>query len=637
MGESKPLDILQRYWGYPGFRPLQEEIIQSVLEGQDTLALLPTGGGKSICFQVPGLVRKGVCLVISPLIALMKDQVYQLTERGIPAAAIYSGMHYREIDRLLDNAAYGGLKFLYVSPERLKTELAVERIKKMPINVLAVDEAHCISQWGYDFRPPYLEIAEIRQHLPAKTPVLALTATAIPEVVTDIQEKLNFPKQNIYQASFERPNLTYLVRQTENKLDKLLEIVRKTAGSGIIYVRNRRKTKEIAQFLQRRQVTADHYHAGLNMETRSRKQDNWIQGKIRFMVATNAFGMGIDKPDVRTVVHLELPDSLEAYFQEAGRAGRDAQPSFAVLLYHPQDRQKLEKQFQESYPSLEELRRVYRALGSYFQLAIGAGAGIHFDFDLADFCQKFKLEPVPVHHSLVALEKAGWLHLSESVFQPASLMIKVEKEELYDFQLKNPKLDKLLRTILRTHQGAFSNYIHLKEHQLARFLELNAGEIRNQLSLLHERKIIDYIPQKDQPQILFLPERVNADTLDFDQAAYRFRKERHARRLEAAFAYAEEPVCRSQQLLHYFGQSNAPECGKCEICRRKTTQQPQQGEQERYIKKVTQVLRHESLPLEEILEAFSMGKHELVKGALQFMLQQELVEQDADQKFRLKK
>ncbi|MFT6148003.1 MAG: ATP-dependent DNA helicase RecQ, partial [Saprospiraceae bacterium] len=446
-----PQEVLKKFWGFDNFRSMQLEIIKSVLDGKDTLALLPTGGGKSICFQIPALCQEGICIVVSPLIALMKDQVHNLNKRGIPAVAIYSGMHYREIDRVFDNCAYGKIKFLYLSPERLMTDLAQERIKKMNVNLIAIDEAHCISQWGYDFRPPYLEIAKIRILHP-KVPFLALTATATPEVVTDIQERLEFKTENVFQKSFRRDNLAYVVLNDEGKLEKMLSILQKVKGSSVVYVRNRKKTKEAAQFLQLNNIYADFYHAGLTNDVRSKKQDAWINNQTRVMVSTNAFGMGIDKPDVRTVIHLTLPDSLEAYFQEAGRAGRDGNRAFSILLYSETDKVELERQFEQSYPAFSEIKQVYRALGSYFQLAIGSGLGESFDFDLIEFCRHYKFKVVETFNALKILMHEGWLFMTEAVYVPSSLMVKATKEDLYDYKLRNKGFENLITTILRTYQ-----------------------------------------------------------------------------------------------------------------------------------------------------------------------------------------
>ncbi len=626
---KQPIEILQQYWGFERFRPMQEDIIRSVLENRDTLALLPTGGGKSICYQVPALCRDGICIVVSPLIALMKDQVENLIKRQVPAAAIYSGMAYRDIDRILDNCVYGNVKLLYLSPERLTTELAQVRVSKMKVNLLAVDEAHCISQWGYDFRPPYLRIAEIRELLP-EAPVLALTATATPEVVKDIQEKLAFRQENVFQKSFERKNLAYAVLQEEGKEQKLVDILKRVPGSGIVYARNRRRTKELATMLQRNGISADYYHAGLESDARSRKQDEWIAGKRRIMVSTNAFGMGIDKPDVRVVVHLELPDSLEAYFQEAGRAGRDEKKAYAVLLYNDGDRRNLEYQFGQSFPELEEVRRTYRALGSYFQLAVGAGEGQSFDFDIVEFAQNYQLNPVRTYHCLKLLEQAGWIVLTEAVFIPSSLMIRVNKDTLYDYQLRNPKMDKLLKAILRTYQGAFNHPIHLREGQLAKFLKMPLTELRKGLEKLHQDEIAEYQPQKDTPQVIFVKERVDADNLLLDRKMYEFRKQRHQERIRRAVAYAETPVCRSQQLLQYFGEPNAPKCGICDVCTGRTRPEVSGADFERYKEKIQLLLKREPLSLAQVVESFAPARQEQVLKTLEYLLDEGFLAQQGE-------
>lgn len=624
-----PSEVLQFYWGYDSFRPLQEDIIQSVLDGRDTLALLPTGGGKSICFQVPALVQDGLCLVISPLIALMKDQVENLKKREIAAEAIYSGMHYRDIDRILDNAVYGGLKFLYVSPERLTTELMQERLKKMPVSLLAVDEAHCVSQWGYDFRPPYLQIAETRELLP-KVPVLALTATATPPVVKDIQEKLGFKNGRVWQKSFARENLAYVVLQEEGKEKKLVEILQKTRGSAIVYVRSRRRTKELATWLHKHRIHADYYHAGLLQDTRTAKQDAWMNNKIRVIVSTNAFGMGIDKADVRIVVHMDLPDSLEAYFQEAGRAGRDGKKSFAVLLYNQNDRQTLERNFESAFPDMSELRRVYRALGSYFQLAIGGGQGDSFNFDLIDFTKTYQLDIMKTYSCLQMLEQAGWIMLSDAVYIPSSLRIKVSKDELYDYQLRNPKMERVLKTILRTYQGAMQYDIHLREKQLARFLAMPQQQLRQALEHLQKAGIINYSPQREDPQLIFLQERVDADNLAIDQALYNFRKQRQRERIQSTIRYAETAVCRSQQLLAYFGEEDAPQCGICDVCLGRTKAEVNTDEFERYKEKIHRLLKKESLSMKQLIESFPAKRENQVLRSLEFLLDEGFVEKEGE-------
>ncbi|MDX1942696.1 MAG: ATP-dependent DNA helicase RecQ [Saprospiraceae bacterium] len=624
-----PLHILKKYWGYNAFRDLQADIIQSVLDGKDTLALMPTGGGKSICFQVPALCQEGICIVISPLIALMKDQVHNLRQRNIPAAAIYSGMHSIEMDRIFDNCVYGNTKLLYLSPERLVTDLARERISRMHVNLLAVDEAHCISQWGYDFRPSYLEIVNIRELVP-KAPILALTATATPEVVEDIQEKLQFKSKNVFQKSFARSNLAYVVLNEEGKMEKLLDILKKVKGSGVVYVRNRRKTKEIAQFLVQKGIAADFYHAGLQPEERSEKQDAWIENQTRIIVSTNAFGMGIDKPDVRVVVHLELPDSLEAYFQEAGRAGRDGKKSYAVLLYNHNDRLSLEKNYALAFPEINEIRRVYHALGSYYQLAIGAGAGASYDFDMISFGKNFQLEPIRTLHALKTLEQASWLTLTEAVYTPSSLQVKVSKEELYDYQLRHPKYDLMLKAILRSYQGSFSHFVNVRESQLASFLKISIEEVIKTLDLLHKDNIIEYLPQTDQPQLTFLQDRVDANDLTIDHQLYEFRRKRHWERIQKAIAYAEDPICRSRQLLNYFGEKNDKDCGICDVCLGRTKADLSNADYDAIKNKIQEKLNENVMPLEQLMSGFSSTSQEKVLRVLEYLLDEGYVFQNGN-------
>src|SRR6201996_9595494 len=460
-------EILKTYWNHDSFRPMQEDIIQSVLLGHDTLALLPTGGGKSVCFQVPALAKEGICIVVSPLIALMKDQVENLKEKGIEAVAIVSGMSKREVDLALDNCIYSPVKFLYLSPERLLSELVRERIRYMKVNLIAVDEAHCISQWGYDFRPPYLHIADLRDIHP-EVPVLALTATATEDVREDIQQKLRFKNGVIYKKSFARKSISYVVQNEENKFRKLLDIARGVKGSGIVYVRSRKECAEIAKFYNDNGIRADYYHAGLTPDERSKKQESWKTNQTRIMVATNAFGMGIDKPDVRFVIHKDLPESLEAYYQEAGRAGRDEQKAYAVLLYNQSDRFKLERKFELAFPTIDEIKKVYHNLGNYFQLAYDAGGGISFDLDIGDFCSRYKLDPIKTLNALKFLEQDEYLAFSESVFLPSRFRFEVFNEQLYNFQIQNPGWDPFIKTLLRSYGGAFENYVRLKEFDVSR-------------------------------------------------------------------------------------------------------------------------------------------------------------------------
>jgi ATP-dependent DNA helicase RecQ len=600
---------------------LQEEIIQSVLDGRDTLALLPTGGGKSVCFQVPALCRPGICLVISPLIALMKDQVRQLQERGISAVAIYSGMPWREIDRILDNCIYGEIRFLYLSPERLGSDIAQARIQRMPINLIAVDEAHCISQWGYDFRPPYLEIARIREWMP-EVPVLALTATATREVVRDIQEKLLFKAPHVLQKSFARENLAYVVRETEGKEQQMLEILKKVPGTGVVYVRNRRKTRDVSDYLRQNGISADYYHAGLSPEERSRKQDAWMGNQTRIMVSTNAFGMGIDKPDVRTVVHLELPDSLEAYFQEAGRAGRDGKKAYAVLLYNDNDRIQLEKQYELTFPPIPEIRRAYQALGSYFSLATGSGQGQSYDFDLAEFAHIYQFDPIVAYNSLVELEREGWISLSEAVYHPATLQILVSKEQLYDYQLKHPELDNVLKLVLRSSQGVFSTPVHVQESRLSEYLRIPTEKLRNMLLRMHRDQVLEYSPQRDKPQLTLLRERVPVENLQIDRKRYEWRRQRHEERLRAAIAYAQADTCRSRLLLRYFDEEAAQDCGICDRCLERKKNGFSDEDYQRYRQKIRLALRHEALNVPDLLSAFAPQRREQVLKTLDYLLQE---------------
>ena len=621
-----PQQILKQYWGFDEFRPLQLDIIESVLEGKDTLALLPTGGGKSICFQVPALAQDGICIVVSPLIALMKDQVYNLKKRNIPAIAIYSGMHYKDIDRLLDNCIYGNTKFLYLSPERLKTELAIERIKKMNVSMIAVDEAHCISQWGYDFRPPYLQIAEIREHLP-DTPVIALTATATTEVVEDIQEKLEFKKgSQVFQKSFGRSNLAYVVLHEQNKHKKLLDVLRGVQGTGVVYVRNRKKTKEIAHYLVHNGISADFYHAGLSSDERSRKQEEWLEGKVRIIVSTNAFGMGIDKANVRAVVHLDLPDSLEAYFQEAGRGGRDGEKAYAVLLFEPEDKIRLISAWENSYPEIKEIKRVYQALGSYTQTAVGGGFGQPFDFDIIAFAKNFKLEIFKTFSALKILELEEWIVLTESVFIPSSFRILVNKDELYAYQIKNKKHEKILKTLLRAHTGAFNNFVQIRESQLAKFLRISIFDLMTALEAFQRDKMIEYHKFKDKPQLIYTKERVDGDSLFIDVQRYRFRKEQHKKRIEKAIAYVEMPLCRSQQLLSYFGEKDSEECGVCDVCLGRTKTEIDSNQYAKYRDKIQRLLLKEKLTEVELLESFAPRRQPEVVTALTHLLDEGLVE-----------
>ena len=566
MQDAGYLAILKQYWGYDSFRGIQEDIIRSIGEGHDTLGLMPTGGGKSITFQVPALAMDGLCLVITPLIALMKDQVQHLRQRGIKALAIYAGMNREEIVTTLENCIFGNYKFLYVSPERLDTELFRTKLRRMKICMITVDESHCISQWGYDFRPAYLKIAEIRDLLP-DVPVLALTATATPEVVKDIQAQLHFNKGKVFRMSFERENLAYVVRRTENKADELLHILRRQPGSAIVYVRNRRRTKEIATLLQEADIQADFYHAGLDDATRDIRQQRWQRGESRVIVATNAFGMGIDKPDVRLVIHMDLPDSIEAYFQEAGRAGRDGEKAYAVILYAKSDRTTLLKRIPDNFPQKDYIKDVYEHLQYYYQMAMGDGQGCVKEFDIEDFCRKFKYFPVPVDSALRILTRAGYLEYTDEQDNASRLLFTLRRDELYKLKEMGDEMDLLIQTVLRSYTGLFTDYTFIDEESLATRTGLTRNRVYELLLHLSRLHIASYIPRKKTPYIIYTRGRVDTGQLHIPPQAYEERKTRYEKRINAMLDYvANDTICRSRLLLHYFGEKNEHNCGVCDTC-----------------------------------------------------------------------
>jgi len=562
--------ILVKNWGYSDFRPLQEEIILSVSEQKkDALGLMPTGGGKSIIFQVSALSMDGLCLVITPLIALMKDQVENLLSKNIKAAAIYSGISKYEIDIILNNCVFGAYKFLYLSPERINTDLFLTRLPDMKINLIAVDEAHCISQWGYDFRPAYLKIADIRKLLP-KVPILALTATATANVVNDIQDRLLFAEKNVFKKSFERKNLVYLVRDVEDKFRYLLRIATKINGTGIVYVRNRKKTKEIATFLQQNNIRADYYHAGLDNKLKDAKQNNWKTGAVKIIVATNAFGMGIDKADVRFVVHMDLPDSLEAYYQEAGRAGRDGKAAFAILLYNHSDKQKIEKRLATNFPEKEFIKRVYFALGNYYQIPIGAGKGRMLDFKISEFVARFSFPVLQTYSALKLLQNDGYIELAEEFFSLSKVMFVAHQSDLYKFQVANSMVDPFIKLILRTYTGLFSNFTNIDEEFLAKKANCSVKIIYDYLIKLDQAKIIRYIPQRKLPFIIYTEERLEDKNLRISKENYEVRKENYLKKMNAVLEYAATSnKCRSQILLNYFDEHDADRCGQCDVCRKR--------------------------------------------------------------------
>jgi ATP-dependent DNA helicase RecQ len=599
-------EILQHYWKHDNFRPLQEEIIQSVLLGRDTLALLPTGGGKSVCFQVPALAKDGICIVISPLIALMKDQVENLQAKGIEAISIVSGMSKREVDLALDNCIFGNVKFLYLSPERLLSELVQERISYMKVNLIAVDEAHCISQWGYDFRPPYLHIADLRQIHP-EVPILALTATATADVRDDIQQKLEFKEPNVFTKSFERKNISYVVQYQENKMQRLLDVVKGVKGSGIVYVRSRKETFEISQVLNQYGYSADYYHAGLIAEQRSKKQADWKTNKTRIIVATNAFGMGIDKPDVRFVIHKDLPESLEAYYQEAGRAGRDEQKAYAVLLYNQSDRFKLERKFELTFPTVDEIKKVYHNLGNYFKLAYGAGEYISFDFDIGDFCSRFKVDPIKTINCLKFLERNDYISFTESVFLPSRFKFQVMNEELYSFQIQYAAWDGFVKTLLRSYAGAFDNYVHIREFDLAKRMNISVQQVVDGLNQLQQMELLNYLPQTDKPQVTFILPRQDIKNVMIDKHYIEQRKLIFRQKMEAVFNYAEARHCRSQMLLTYFDETNAHKCGVCDVCLAEKRQENTQDTADSITNQVVRWLSVDPLSLDDLVNTITAG------------------------------
>ncbi|WP_207420438.1 RecQ family ATP-dependent DNA helicase [Desertivirga brevis] len=598
--------VLKKYWNYDSFRPLQEDIILSVMEGKDTLALLPTGGGKSVCFQVPAMTMPGICIVVSPLIALMKDQVENLKARGIEAVAIVSGMGKREVDILLDNCVYGPIKFLYLSPERLMSDLVRERIRYMKVNLFAVDEAHCISQWGYDFRPPYLELSNLRELHP-NVPVLALTATATEFVVEDIQLKLSFKKKNVFRKSFERKNLGYIVSHEDNKLRKLFAIAKKVQGTGIVYVRNRRETQEVARQLNAQGIRADYYHAGVPALQRSEKQEAWKNNQIRVIVATNAFGMGIDKPDVRFVVHLDLPESLEAYYQEAGRAGRDEQKAFGVLLYNHSDRLQLERKLELSFPSAEEIKQAYHFLGNYFQLAYEAGEGLTFEFDIADFCSRYKLEPIKTLNIFKFLEHDGYISLTESVYLPSRVKIVVSNEELYRFQIEYASYDSFIKMLLRSHGGMFDQYAMIRETDLAKRVGMRFDDVVKVLDKLEQLEIISYLKQTDKPQVYFSRARVDTQNLHIDTKYIRQRKEIMQQQIQAVIEYAEAKKCRSSMLLKYFDEITDEKCGVCDVCIAEKRIEDRQTVFAQITYEILEVLATSHLTIDELISRVPTG------------------------------
>jgi len=628
------LSILKQYWGYDAFRPLQADIIRSIAGGKDTLGLMPTGGGKSLTFQVPTMAMDGLCVVVTPLIALMKDQVENLKSRGILAAAIYSGMTHREILMTLENAELEAYKFLYVSPERLGTSIFMEKIKRTKVCMIAVDESHCISQWGYDFRPSYLHIADIRELLP-DVPVLALTATATPEVVEDIQTQLHFKERNLFQKSFHRSNLAYVVRTVENKDENLLKILWNVPGTSVVYVRNRKKTKEVADFLNLSGIAAENFHAGLKNETKDAKQARWKKGETRVIVSTNAFGMGIDKAEVRTVIHLDLPDSLEAYFQEAGRAGRDEKKAYAVLLYNNGDAVKMRKRVADTFPGKEIVIKVYESLGNYLEMGVGSGLDAVFAFDIADFCTKFKLPILTSYNCLKILQQAGYIELTDEQDSSSRVLFIVDKDDLYKSK-HTPEQEKLMHILLRSYTGLFTDLAAINEDIIAKRLEWTRDQVYEQLVGLTKEHIIQYIPRKKTPFLTFVREREATERVILSKEAYDDRRDRYISRVKSVLDYAqEENICRSQMLLAYFGEKNTKPCGQCDICLKKKETQLSTEDFEEIRKAILHILNSESLSINALVKKMNL-KEQKVLQVVRFMIDNRQIEENELLKLEIK-
>ena len=626
---TKPLEILKQYWGYDNFRSPQAEIIQSVLDKKDTLALLPTGGGKSVCFQVPAMIMEGVCLVVTPLIALMQDQVSQLKKKGIQALAVHSGMSRAEIDIAIDNCVYGKIKFLYLSPERLQTEIFQERVRKMKVCLIAIDEAHCISQWGYDFRPPYLKIALLREAKP-DVAMIALTASATALVKDDIIDKLKLKSPAVFHDSFARDNLSFAIRKTETKEKKLIEILKKVEGTAIVYVRSRKATQELSKNLITQGFTSIFYHGGLNHAERSTRQEEWITSKVRVMVATNAFGMGINKADVRTVIHMDLPENLESYYQEAGRAGRDGRRAYAVIIYHDVDVSSLRHKVQQAQPSLDYLKNIYQALCNYYQLAFGSSEGESYEFDLEEFCKRFTLKASAVYVALKKLDREGIILLSESFYRPSRIHIAVEKKRLYEFQIANAKFDPLIKALLRLYGAElFSDFIPISEAYLAQAIKIKEGAVQVELAKLHELQLVMYQPASDKPQITFILPRQDANYLPVDKERMDRLRDLNLAKMEAMINYVSQlHRCRMQLIQEYFNEITYDTCGKCDVCLEKKKKDNLAAFSD-YHDQIMYLLRQKSLTVENLEQEVSPKDHELFVEVVREMVDAHEIEYDA--------
>lgn len=618
------LEILQKYWGYSSFHSVQLQIIEAISAKNDTLGLLPTGGGKSITFQVPALAMDGMCLVISPLIALMNDQVSKLNSLGIKAKAIHSGLNYNEIKVSLDNAVYGAYKILYLSPERLMTDIFKAKAQQMNISFITVDEAHCISEWGYDFRPSYLQIVKLRELIP-KAPVLALTATATSEVATDIQDKLKFSKKNVIQGKFTRENLIYFVRKTDSKIADLSKVINSIRGIGIVYLRSRKKTREIAEQLSREGISADYFHAGLTYENRVLKQQKWSRGEIRIMVATNAFGMGIDKADVRFVIHMDLPDSPEAYFQEAGRAGRDGKKAYAVLLVNNYDKSIAAKRIVNAFPEIKEIKRVYNAVGNFLKVPYGGGKGISYDFDLYEFASSYKVSAIVAFNSLKMLEKHGYVELSDEVNQPSRILFLLSRDDLYKFQIENRKFDGFIKLLLRSYTGLFTDYTAIDEALLSQRANIKRDLAYNYFVKLSQMNVISYIPARKSPLLTFTEERLEEKALLISHEFFKERKMRYEQRIQAMLDYAfYSGECRNNQLLEYFGMKKTKPCGECDVCKSRLENNHDATRIEKYTNEIVQLLTKNAQYIGELSETMEI-KNDLLTHIVKDLLEKELI------------
>ena len=613
-----PQEILKQYWGYDSFRSKQEEAIHSVLDAKDTLTLLPTGGGKSICFQVPALMMEGICIVISPLIALMNDQVTALKAKNIRALAITSGMSFSEVDIALDNCIHGNYKFLYLSPERLESEMVQQRLKKMNINLLAVDEAHCISEWGYNFRPSYLRIAEIREITNA--PIIALTATATPLVTKDIQEKLKFTDDNIISTSFFREELSYVVLKQDDKDSKLIQILNRVKGTSIVYCRTRKETKRVHQLLSEYGISSHFYHAGLDVLERASKQKQWQLNHVRVMAATNAFGMGIDKADVRLVIHNHLPFSLEAYFQEAGRAGRDRKLAYSILLYNDLDIHNLNKQISDHYPEIDVVRNVYQQMANFFGIAIGDGKHQEFQFHINEFCERYNLNQLQTYNVLKLLEKEDYIKLSEAIHQPSRVYIKVSHTELYQFQIANKQYDLLLKILLRSYGSLFDNFTKIQENIIAKRTQLTTQEVKDFLFKLEKMDILDYIPQNSNPKLLLLKTRVDSKHISLSKETIETRKANEEAKAASVIQYASNQYqCRSSVLQKYFGEENKERCNKCDVCLERNKLKINDQEFDDIMKAIEKLISQKPMYIDDIIMSIVEFREDKMVNVLQFL------------------